>query len=542
MTARFAALFDSWVVEPQNRRMIRFLLNDEPIELNTPSADLTVLDWLRLHQQLTGTKEGCGSGDCGACTVVLVSASDTQSGLPLSYSPANSCILMIGALQGHQLITVDHLGTPTNLHTVQSALVEHHGSQCGFCTPGFVMSLFALFHQRIESESLAENPSYRHALIEQYLGGNLCRCTGYRPIIAAAESVLEQRFQHNARDQFDANEAKVAKQLRDFQIDVFGQLKEPGAIDSESRTAAKLVVHVPQTLTQAMRLWSSLPDAQLVAGGTDKGLEVTQQLRSWESVIHLNEVSELKNIEHYQSELLVGAGVSIAALLETLTIDFPQAVPMLLRFGSEQVRSQATVGGNLGTASPIGDLPPLLLALGADIDLVSLDDRGEGLIRRTLALSEYFVGYRETQRAENEWIHSVRIPLLSANDELRVYKISKRVDDDISSVCAAIWMQLDTQSTPANVLDVRMGFGGMAAIPKRALEAEGVLRGAHFNDASIEAACLALSKDFQPIDDARSSAHYRQQVAANLLKRFYLELNSPQELSQLSMLNTEVLA
>jgi len=193
--------------------MIRFLLNHERIELDAPSADLTVLDWLRIHHRLTGTKEGCGSGDCGACTVVLVSASDTPSGLPLNYTPANACILLIGALQGRQLITVDHLALSGHLHPVQAAMVEHHGSQCGFCTPGFVMSLFSLFHQNFETGIELDDTAQRHSLIEQYLGGNLCRCTGYRPIIAAAEQVLTNRFNQGVTDQFDEHAAKTAKTL-----------------------------------------------------------------------------------------------------------------------------------------------------------------------------------------------------------------------------------------------------------------------------------------------------------------------------------------
>ena len=496
--------------------MIRFLLNDELIELADPGAELTVLEWLRTHQQLSGTKEGCGSGDCGACTVVMVSASDTPGGLPLSYTPANACILLIGALHGRQLVTVEHLGSPVELHPAQSAMVEHHGSQCGFCTPGFVMSLFALFHQNLEAEELFADAEQRHSLIEQYLGGNLCRCTGYHPIIKAAEQLLQARFRQNVTDHFDARAAHTAEVL-------LGLGTKDQTVTAVSR------IQVPVSLVEALALWSDQPDAHIVAGGTDKGLEITQQLSSWSSVIHIGNVAELHCIEHRAEYLLVGAGVSITELLNTLSLDYPDALPMLLRFGSEQVRAQATVGGNLGTASPIGDLPPLLLALGASIDLVSLNADDRTLATRNLPLADYFTGYRQTQRQDNEWIQSVRIPCPNDTEVLRVYKISKRMDDDISAVCAAIWLQWESADNPTTVRDVRLGFGGMAATPKQATAAEHALRGAKLDNQSIAAACAALAHDFKPIDDARASAQYRQRIAENLLQRFLIDVGQSNE-------------
>jgi len=272
------------------------------------------------------------------------------------------------------------------------------------------------------------------------------------------------------------------------------------------------------------------PQAQLIAGGTDLGLSITQQLHSWSSVVHIGGLAELNSIRHEANQLIVGASVSVAELLNVMTLDFPDAVPMLLRFGSEQVRSQATVGGNLGTASPIGDLPPLLLALNASIELVSLSDTAT-LQTRILALSEYFTAYRQTKRRENEWIYAVHIPLASPEDVLRVYKVSKRMDDDISSVCAAIWLQIGKNKHVGHrnieVEDIRLAYGGMAAIPKRATQAEKALRQGSLNEETIAQAVLALLEDFQPIDDARASAEYRMRIAGNLLRRLQLELTQP---------------
>jgi len=463
--------------------------------------------------------------------VVLVSPSDTPSGLPLLYRPANSCILPIGGLHGKQLITVEQLGTSSSLHPVQAALVNHHGSQCGFCTPGFVMSLFALFHQNFADKTLWQDTHQAQALIEHSLGGNLCRCTGYAPIIQAAEDVLYRRFEMGATDAFDAAAATTAKTLN--------SIKPSRSHAFTFKHSQDVKVHVPTSLESALRLWKSLPEAEIIAGGTDKALDITQSLKRWDALIHLGEIPELKVIEHQDEALKVGAGVSIANLIETLAKDYPDSVPMVLRFGSEQVRSQATVGGNLGSASPIGDLAPLLLALNANIELVSLSQGGNGLAYRTLALSSYFVGYCDTQRANNEWIHAVSIPNSSSAGDLRVYKVSKRMDDDISTVCAALWMQLDRSQTPATIIDARVGFGGMAATPKRAAHTERALLGEAFNEATIEQASRALRQDFAPINDVRGSALYRHQVAANLLKRFWLECEQSVQFTQIHQVNVD---
>ena len=337
------------------------------------------------------------------------------------------------------------------------------------------------------------------------------------------------RFAQGVTDQFDEHAADTASALRSLLSRE--KLIAQAAMESEQDSPDKSYdsaqkIFTPTSLAEALSLWSMLPTAQLVAGGTDKGLEVTQQLTRWTTVIHLSELSELKAIEHHAEKLVVGAGVSISEFLNTLSLDYPDAVPMLLRFGSEQVRSQATVGGNLGTASPIGDLAPLLLALGASITLVSLNSDSQGLNSRSILIADYFTGYRQTLRAQNEWIQSISIPLPEQTDILRVYKVSKRMDDDISSVCAAIWLRIDSVNTPATVTDVRLGFGGMAETPRRAKAAEAALHDAFVNDETIKAACAALCEDFQPIDDARASADYRQRIAANLLRRFFIEFEN----------------
>jgi len=463
-------------------------------------------------------------GDCGACTVVLVSPSDTPSGLPLQYAGANSCILLVGALHGKQLITVEHLGTPTRLHPVQQALVEHHASQCGFCTPGFVMSLFTLFHQEFAAQETYSQPDLRHALIEQYLGGNLCRCTGYRPIIAAAEMLLDIRLNQEVQDVFDERAAATARTLLNCQ--------------QKQNAEVTTSVHVPTSIVEALSLWKLNPTAQIIAGGTDLGLAVTQQLQTWPAIIHISNVRELKTVQHEPDRLVVGAGVTITELLDIMTLDFPDAAPMLLRFGSEQVRSQATVGGNLGTASPIGDLPPLLLALNASIELIALPEGSSAPQTRIVALADYFTGYRETQRDSDEWIYAVHIPVLAPADTLRVYKISKRMDDDISSVCAAIWAQTIEKGGIRYIQNIRLAFGGMAALPMRANHTETVLQGSELTTTVIAKAAQALHQDFQPIDDARATASYRLQVAGNLLHRFQIELTEPDVLTDITVVDS----
>jgi xanthine dehydrogenase small subunit len=474
--------------------MIRFLLDQELVELKEVAPDLTVLDWLRIHRQRMGTKEGCGSGDCGACTVVLASAEKNDNGhYRLVHRSMNSCIAFVGALHGKQLITVEDLATKDALHPVQECMVSEHGSQCGFCTPGFVMSMYALYQQDEKVEVLRDR-------IDRALGGNLCRCKGYRPIKQAAEKSLNYR---ENQDDLSADEA--VKTLENNTIETLRQLN--------SQPADIIGFYQPDTLTGFATYLQSYPDARILAGGTDLALEVTQQLRDLPSIVSINAVPELRQITITDTHLELGAAVTLNECLAVMESRIPGAEELLLRFGSDQVRNHGTIGGNIGSASPIGDLPPLLIALNASIKFQSGDKT------RIMALEGHFLGYRETTLQPSEFIHSVLIPLPAEDSLFSVHKISKRLDDDISSVCMAINLPL-----PQGIVkDCRVAFGGMAAVPIRAKTVEQAFNGKAFSQKTVKEAQAALAKELSPITDARASAAYRMQVAKNLLQRVLLE-------------------
>lgn len=470
--------------------MIQFLYEQETVALKELSADLTVLDWLRLHRRRMGTKEGCGSGDCGACTVVVASVvADAQGEKYLHYESINSCITFVGSLHGKQLISVECLSDNGDLHPVQQVMVDEHGSQCGFCTPGFIMSLFSMYQQP-ESESVLQEK------IDQTLGGNLCRCTGYRPIIKAANKALNHRIEHPPGN---TDESKIIAELDTINATV---VSDAG-------------FHQPTTLAALAELYAHNPHMRLLAGGTDLALEVTQQLKNLPHIIHVGRITELCTIECHEDHLVLGAAVTITQCLDILTEHLAPAKEMLLRFGSDQVRNQATIGGNIGSASPIGDLPPLLLALDAKLTLQC----GQNI--RTLPLQDYYLGYRQTCLATGEFIRDVHIPLPCPSDLLAVHKVSKRTEDDISSVCLALHLVREGGKT----LRAKMAFGGMAATPVRATNAELALIDRSFNDAAVTDAQHALAVELCPISDARASAGYRMQVAQNLLQRVLLDAN-----------------
>ena len=474
--------------------MIQFLINQTLRTEHALDPNLTVLNYLREHLHKPGTKEGCASGDCGACTVVIGQLHTDPHGTErLRYRSINACLTFVSTLHGKQLISVEDLKHQGELHSVQRAMVECHGSQCGFCTPGFVMSLFALQKNSTEPDT--------HQAHEA-LAGNLCRCTGYRPILAAAERACSQR----SSDQFDARER-----------DTIAALKAITPTRTDELNSGDKRCLLPLTLNDLADLYDACPQARLLAGGTDLALEVTQLHRPLAVMIYVGNVAEMKRIEYIEDRIEIGAAVSLTDAYTTLNSEYPDFGQLLQRFASLQIRNQGTLGGNIGNASPIGDTPPLLIALGARLVL------RKGEASRTLALEDYFIDYRVTARQEGEFIEKIIIPRASVDATFRAYKVSKRLDDDISAVCAAFNLRI----SQGVVNEARIAFGGMAATPKRATACEAVLNGAHWNNDNLERACLALAEDFAPLSDFRASKEYRLLSAQNLLRKYFIELQTP---------------
>ncbi|MYB35734.1 MAG: xanthine dehydrogenase small subunit [Gammaproteobacteria bacterium] len=476
--------------------MIQFLLNNTPISYRMERPDLTVLDFLRECRHLRGTKEGCASGDCGACTAVLVE----QGEHGLEYRNFNSCITFLGSLHGKQLITVEHLKNHDRLHPVQQAMVDQHGSQCGFCTPGFVMSLFSLYKtsQTGQITNHEEN-------IKEYLSGNLCRCTGYFPIVRAAVQSLTDPMP----DQFDHASREISDIL--------------ASISDEPEPAS---FHAPTSIRELARLKNDCPDARLLAGGTDLALEVTQQHGDLHEIIYLGRVQELRAFRRTETRIEIGATVTLDRLDIELGDDFPELKALLKRFGSRQIRNLGTVGGNIANASPIADITPVLIAMDATCVLENLEGQ------REILLEKYFHGYKQTDLKDNEFIRCVHIPVPADNTHLKICKISKRFDDDISAVCLAALINVEDGKTTR----IRIAFGGMAEIPKRAIHCEKTLLDQPLEAGVIVQAKAALDRDFQPISDIRASATYRMDVAKNLLDRICLELSENPPVTRIDQL------
>ncbi|MEQ8354801.1 MAG: xanthine dehydrogenase small subunit [Kiloniellaceae bacterium] len=475
------------------RREIQFLLDETPRRLSNIDPTMTVLDYLRQVEHLTGTKEGCNEGDCGACTVVVA----RPRGDRLHYQAVNACIQFVGSLDGCQLITVEHLAKQGRLHAVQEAMVECHGSQCGFCTPGFVMSLFAMTR---DHESRPDETT-----IDDVLAGNLCRCTGYAPIVRAAQQAYELGPRDDA---FAAAEAETARQLRALED---RETLEVGEASGQRRFFA------PATIEDLAALCVQCPEATLTAGSTDVGLWVTKAMKRPQTVIYLGRVAELARIEETETGIEIGAGVTYSDAMALLSRHYPDMGEVIRRLGSVQIRNCGTLGGNVANGSPIGDSPPLLIAAGATLNL------RKGAERRALPLENYFIDYGKQDRAPGEFVESVSLPLPAPGSVFRAYKVSKRFDQDISAVLAAFSLRIDNGKVQA----ARLAYGGLAATPKRAAAAEAALAGAEWNEAAVARAMAALTEDFQPITDWRASGEYRMKAARNLLRRCFIETTSP---------------
>ena len=471
---------------------IRFLLNDQEITRGNFAADETLLDFLRIEQSLTGTKEGCNEGDCGACTVLV----GRLVGEDLVYEGLNACIKFTGTLHGCHVVTVEHL-SPANgrLHPVQQALVEHHGSQCGFCTPGFVMSLYGLWMQNAKPSQVD---------VERALQGNLCRCTGYRPIIDAALAIQGK----SDNDPLVAERAKIVAKLKAMQTNerIITGTNETALIipAHEDDLAAALIEH---------------PKATIVAGATDVGLWVTKGFRKVAPVIYIGGLQELQNINYENGSLRICAGVSYTKALAELEKLHPALGELLWRIGGDQVRNAGTIGGNIAGGSPIGDTPPPLIALGASVEL------RKGNRIRQMPLEEFFIAYGIQARDESEFVRAVIVRSPKPNALFAAYKISKRRDEDISALLGAFHVELETNT----IASARICFGGMAGTPKRATQVEMALIGKPWNEATINAALPAFELDYQPLTDMRATADYRLMVAKNLLRRFYLEYSGATE-------------
>ncbi len=466
------------------RDHVRFLLNGQVRRVGPIDPTTTLLNYLRREERLTGTKEGCAEGDCGACTVVVGELVDGA----MSHRAVNACILFLTMLDGKSVTTVEHVAGPAGeLHPCQQALVDAHGSQCGFCTPGFVMSLYAAYRNDLELNRRA---------IDDLLAGNLCRCTGYGAIVAAADRMAAYPAPDWAAAR-DAAERTALSELADGQA--IGWTGDAGTF------------HAPAELEQLAALYAAQPDAVIVAGATDVGLWVTKQHRRLDPVIHLGRVAELKTIDEQADKLVIGAGVTYAQAHPTLARHFPDFGELVRRIGAAQVRATGTIGGNIANGSPIGDTPPALIALGATLVL------RRGTETRRMALEDFFLDYGVQDRTPGELVVAVEVPL--GSNGLRCYKVAKRFDQDISGICGCFNIHV----TDGVVAGARIAFGGMAAIPKRATAVEAALTGRAWSQATVDAALPAFADDFTPIDDMRASAAYRLKVAENLLCRYYHE-------------------
>ena len=464
---------------------LKFVWENKIHSISNLDPNETILNYVRLKLKKTGTKEGCAEGGCGACTVVLGELKNNK----IIYQAINSCIAFVPSLEGKQLILVEDLVSKNGaLHSVQEAMINYHGSQCGFCTPGFVMSLFAMYKNF---------SSYNKENIQDSISGNLCRCTGYRPIVDAAKSLNNV----NRLDQFDKNKKKIISLLK--------------KINSENLSLknGNKKYFSPKNINELKKTIKDNPNSIFLSGGTDLSLNVTKGRKDIRNIISLNSIKELKFIKERNGNIEVGAATSLTEFelfIKKYYLDFNV---ILKRYGSVQIRNVGTIAGNIATASPIGDTLPLLLSLDAKVVLQKKSKK------TILSLKNFFISYRKTKLKKEQFIHSVIIPIFKKNI-FKAYKISKRIDDDISSVCASFNLEINNKK----IKNIKIAYGGMAPIPKRAINCEKTLINSSLSEESFEKAKKNLEKDFSPINDTRATKDYRMEVAKNLLMKCFIEI------------------
>lgn len=489
---------------------LTFLRRGQPVTLRNVPPDRTLLEVLREDLHLSATKEGCGEGDCGACTVVLGEAVDGQ----LAYRAVNSCIRLAHSVAGMAVFTAEDIAAPNGeLHPAQEAMVQCHASQCGFCTPGFVMSLFGAY-QNNGGQGISREQA------QADLSGNLCRCTGYRPILDAAERMGSLPLPPGC----GVNEAATLAALKALKP------KRQG-LEAYLR---------PTTLVALLQQRAKFPKAQVVAGCTDVGLWVTKLHKRFDRVLDVTAARELQRVETYPHHIAIGAAVSLTDAFAALVQERPQLKTFSQRFAGLPVRNAGTLGGNVANGSPIGDSMPLLIALGASVVLMRWKKTAAGgeVAHRELRLEDLYTGYRTNVMRADELLCWIKVPRPTQQETMKVYKISKRFDDDISAVCLAIQMSLQD----GTVQHISIGAGGVAATPARARQTEAALLGQPWNANTVMAATAALRAEFQPISDMRASARYRQTVLGNLLQRFWLESQGMTAINLESLSTLEVLA